>query len=688
MNAREQDRAIALRLERAWPAFFQRYGRLTDVQRAAIPILLEGNNALITAATAAGKTEAACAPLVEANIDRNGPWTILYISPTKALINDMFERLSGPIDSLRLELRRRTGDYRTSMKSVPNVLLTTPESLDSMLCRCKTEPPIHHPLAHVVAVVLDEIHLLHGSARGEQLRLLLSRLRRLRTYGFRMGWTRSESIQIVGLSATITDADDILKTYFGQGEIVRVPGRREIIEAETNHSPFDLAANSINDALPRYVAGLEKKEKILVFSNARRRVDELAAHFAPLLGSLGYKTAAHHGSLSKSWREEAESTMKVAAGMVLFSTSTLEIGIDIGDIDMVVLDGPPPDVSALLQRIGRGSRRSNQTRVLLCGEKPVDVLLLRAMLEAGRDGSLGQPANGIHLHVAVQQMASYIFQSGNGSRAEASLIQLISTEWAELLLRHLLETEEFIPRQQGVGLGEIWRERAATGEIHTNIESVTGQSVIDGVTGETIATGVRYGGGTGLQTGGKHFTVVGMPERNIEVRRAQGSSETGAWSYVSSLPPKKDGHGDALRHYLHLSENTWPIVIDNDYVYVFHLGGNRCSAALRLLHAHNTFGPSKIAFRELYMRVPVDEFESPPSWIARGLEAELLAYARLDLKRYESMFGRPIDNCALPAELRLVELRSWMNLERELNRIRRSVWIEKPEVRSSLLLLL
>ena len=158
--------AVARQLTRSWDAFFARFGRLTNVQRAAIPDILGGRSVLVSAPTAAGKTEAACAPLMERMLRLPGDWRVIYVSPTRALVNDLFERLRNPLERLNVRLARRTGEYRSGAEEA-QVLLTTPESLDSMLCRGRIEGG--HLLAASAAVVLDEIHLLASSARGEQV---------------------------------------------------------------------------------------------------------------------------------------------------------------------------------------------------------------------------------------------------------------------------------------------------------------------------------------------------------------------------------------------------------------------------------------------------------------------------------------------------------------------------------------
>ena len=191
--------ALKERLPRTWPAFFERHGNFTAIQLATIPPLLEGHNVIVCAPTASGKTEAAMAPLVELHCRHAASgrcWTgaqprpssarrahdstglsILYLTPTRALVNDLSARLAHPLQLLRLSIGMRTRDLSTfDPAHPPNVLLTTPESADSLLAG-------HARIfANLRAIVLDELHLLDRTPRGDQVRVILSRLRRIRDY--------------------------------------------------------------------------------------------------------------------------------------------------------------------------------------------------------------------------------------------------------------------------------------------------------------------------------------------------------------------------------------------------------------------------------------------------------------------------------------------------------------------------
>ncbi len=174
--------ALKHRLPRTWGAFFGRYGNFTETQTAAIPLLLDGANVVISAATASGKTEAALAPLIERHLPPTHPTglTILYLLPTRALINDLSKRLSAPLDALRVAYAVKTHDLDNFDPRYPaDLLLTTPESLDALLA---SAPKM---LIGVRAVVIDELHVFDGTVRGDQLRVLLNRLRQVRAHAAR-----------------------------------------------------------------------------------------------------------------------------------------------------------------------------------------------------------------------------------------------------------------------------------------------------------------------------------------------------------------------------------------------------------------------------------------------------------------------------------------------------------------------
>ena len=551
-----QDRAVARHMPRAWFAFFARFGRLTPVQRAAIPPVLDGRDTLVCAATATGKTEAACAPLVERHLGRADPWTVLYVSPTRALVNDLHARLWTPLDSLGLRAERRTGDHRANLDGPrpPAVLLTTPESFDSLLCRGRRRRPDGHALAGVAALVLDEIHLLHGTPRGEQVRWLIERLRRLRAQARAQGWTPDDRLQIVALSATVPDPAAVLADYLPGGQAVVVPGGRAI---ETVGVPG--ASARVEAALPLYLAALAAPEKVLVFANERRRVDELTARLRRELRPLGYRVRAHHGSLDREEREAVEAAARAEERIVVVATSTLEIGIDIGDIDLVVLDGPAPDIPALLQRIGRGNRRSGRTRVMACAGSLLDGVVHAAMIEAAREGWLGPAERGPQHAVARQQVASYILQGRRIARSRGKVQGLLDARAAPVAARGLLDAmvagEELREDAGGLRLGDEWLDRLGRGELHSVIEESPGATVEEEATGRKIASGIVFREGRGLRAGGHLLEVRRWNDFKIQVRQVSDEAlARGEWRYGSRPWLRGAGQPQAVRRYLGLAE--------------------------------------------------------------------------------------------------------------------------------------
>lgn len=664
-----QDRAIARKLPRAWPAFFQSFGRLTPVQRASVPVVLDGRDTLVVSPTASGKTEAVCAPLIERYFQPDRPWMILYISPTRALVNDLYERLWQPLRRLSLTVGRRTGDHR-DRPNASDVLLTTPESFDSMLCRGRIAGGDGHLLAHVVALVLDEIHLLHGTARGEQVRWLIERLRRLRAQAKNEGWSPNDGFQIIALSATIAQPEAVADAYLPNGQIVQVPGQRQISTA-TSSSPD----SSVESALPSYLSSAVAPEKILVFSNSRRRVDYLAAHLRPVLAKLSYEVRGHHGSLATREREAAERALKTVDKIVVFSTSTLELGIDIGNIDLVVLDSPAPDMSAFFQRIGRGNRRTSTTDVMACAGSVLETVVQSAMIEAARDGWLGDGAFGPQHAVARQQVASYIFQSAQRSRSRAGVQSLLNTCAAPVvatsLIDRLVGEQELLEDGPGLRLGDTWMQKTSSGALHSTIEDMPGVDVVDEETGRAIVHGLSYQSGRGLAAGGLLLEARSWKDRKLEVRRVKEAGlARGEWAYTSRAWLKGPDQPKALRRYLDIEANVWPLIRVGSKCYVFHFGGSVRKAVIELAAA--AAGIEEVKANEWCL--VLDGQALKPDWIENtdGLDLEVALANRLD--SLERTLGRPRANRSLPLVARIDEVRQWLRIGPELAELQSSQW--------------
>lgn len=634
----EQDRLIASSLPRTWSIFFNKYGRLTPVQRASIPSILGGSDCLISAPTASGKTEAVLAPLIESLYQSETNATIIYVCPTRALVNDLYERIRLNLSLLNVSLARRTGDNKDTL-SGSGVILTTPESLDSLICRGRIRKG--HILSRAQALVIDEVHLLSATPRGEQLKWLIKRLRDLRKFSVTKGIAQTSTLQIVALSATVSDVEVVANKFLKDEKIFRVPGGRKIIKvsvsAETTATEHSIGA---------YISVLDVSEKVLVFCNTRRRVDALTKGMTPVLNKAGYEVKAHHGSLSQAQRVNTENSIKTAKGIVVFATMTLEVGIDIGDIDLIVLDGPPPDVQSFLQRIGRGNRRTEETRVMLCSGSHLETIIQDAMFKAAEDGWMNKVVEGPHFNVARQQTASHIFQLPQKRTTPGSLAKFMTDGGTQGFTESMLDTfvdNGDLKRTSGyLILGDNWAKRGETGSIHSNIEAPPGYQVVDSSSGEIIATGLSHHQGGGLGIGGISMEVVDWNKQKIEIRKvSEGEVPEGNWGYISRGWLKGSDSAQCLKRYVQIPENCWPVLSVDGKDYIFHFGGSRRKIILDLLY-QLSYGESSLQNNEWFLKTSSTQpiIASDATDLLKSTAVDDLIDSRLESLRLSRLFVR------------------------------------------------
>ena len=336
----------------------------TITQEKAIPRILKGYNILIAAPTGSGKTEAAVFPILS-NIlhlkkeKANAPGIkALYITPLKALNRDILKRLIKLGESLDIRVEVRHGDTtqftrRRQAVSPPDILILTPETLQAILPGKK----MREHLKSVRWVIIDEIHELANDERGAQLSVGLERL----------VYLTGKRFQRIGLSATIGNASKIAKFLAGIDEKVKIiylgGGKRFIIHldyADTSEEDYKLAAEiKSTPKIARVIRLIDKliqeHKSVLVFTNTREAAEIIASKLTNYNPSFNF--AVHHSSLSKEVRLEAESKFKDEIIKCIICTSSLELGIDIGSIDLVIQFMSPRQVSKLIQRIGRAGHK-------------------------------------------------------------------------------------------------------------------------------------------------------------------------------------------------------------------------------------------------------------------------------------------------------------------------------------------
>ena len=397
-------------LPRTWGAFFRRHGNFTAAQLAAIPAILAGADVLLVAPTASGKTEAALAPLIERYrpIGPEGGYpppglTILYLLPTRALINDVWTRLQIPLETLRLSCAVKTHDLNTFDPRRPaDLLLTTPESLDALFT---SQAKV---LAGVQAVVLDELHVLDSTVRGDQLRVLLNRLRQVRAHAAAVGDAADAHVQGVALSATLAGPEAVAGRYFPGMQVVEVPGARPIA------AEFIALDPDSPGALLSYLETFRRRgwHKALAFCNTRAEIESYAAAVRVAGSPFGGAVFVHYSNLEWERRGEIERQFAGAPAASCCASSTLELGIDIGNIDVTLLLGAPGSRAAFLQRIGRANRRQAQTHAACFYRTPLERLMFDALLDDR--APVGPPA-AFRPAVAIQQIFSLLKQSPTGA---------------------------------------------------------------------------------------------------------------------------------------------------------------------------------------------------------------------------------------------------------------------------------
>lgn len=332
------------------------------------------NDLLIMANTAGGKTEAAFLPILShlAQDNASGSIRVLYVSPLKALINDQFRRLEELCNRSDIPVHRWHGDVGASakvslLKKPSGVLLITPESLEALLMKHSREIPFLFRLLD--AIVIDELHVFLNHERGTQLRCQLTRIDNLRR-----GLSKSRR---VGLSATIGDINAAKQWISGNSlESVSVIESKKVSDIELllkcfiTHESI-LAQDEMDNPglfqIAEHILKHFQNRTNLVFCNSKSIIEELADELVRICEKqhIQNQFIVHHGSLSKDIREDTETMLKSNKPYTAICSSTLELGIDIGNVDSVGQIGPPSSISSLKQRLGRSGRRDNPARLFM-----------------------------------------------------------------------------------------------------------------------------------------------------------------------------------------------------------------------------------------------------------------------------------------------------------------------------------
>ncbi|GLZ51337.1 DEAD/DEAH box helicase [Actinomycetospora sp. NBRC 106378] len=375
---------------------------LRPLQEAAVGPVLDGVDALLLAPTAGGKTEAAAFPVLSRMTGEG--WagvSVLYVCPLRALLSNLQPRLASYAAWLGRTAALWHGDTSATARAAirrdrPDVLLTTPESLESMLV--STSLDAHRFFADLQAVVVDEVHAFAGDDRGSHLLAVLERLEVL----------ASRPLQRIGLSATVGNPAELLAWLQGP----HVTRRRDVVAVSGPPPVSDVTLDHVGsvEGAAKVISTLHRGEKRLVFVDSRRRAEELGN----ALRAREVSTFLSHSSLSAAERRRSEEAFAEARDCVIVATSTLELGIDVGDLDRVIQLGAPRTVASFLQRLGRTGRRADSVRNCLFLGLGLDEVLHAAGLLHRWATDWVEPISAPPLprHIAAQQLLALALQEG------------------------------------------------------------------------------------------------------------------------------------------------------------------------------------------------------------------------------------------------------------------------------------
>ena len=453
MNLPAQQHPVLALFHPAVGTWFRRhFATVTDAQARAWPLIHGGQSMLLAAPTGSGKTLSAFLAVLDElfcqGLEHGGELPactqVVYVSPLKALSNDIRLNLQAPLEGIsqaledqglkppRISTAVRTGDTpqkeRAAMRKLaPHILVTTPESLYVLMGSASGRAG----LASVHTVIVDEIHALAGNKRGAHLALTLERLQAL----------TGRPLRRIGLSATQRPVERVAQFLVGHQRpcaIVDIGhARQRDLALEVPPVPLGavMATDVWNLVYDRLATLAREHRTTLVFVNTRRLAERLTRHLSDRLGKDA--VAAHHGSLAKELRLDAEQRLKTGQLQVLVATASLELGIDIGDVDLVCQIASPGSIAAFLQRVGRSGHQVEGTpKGRLFPTSRDDLIECIALLDCVRHGELDQ----LHiptapLDVLAQQIVA---ETSNQPWQEQALFDCLrqATPYAELDVNH------------------------------------------------------------------------------------------------------------------------------------------------------------------------------------------------------------------------------------------------------------
>jgi ATP-dependent helicase Lhr and Lhr-like helicase len=381
MSEQEPNKTTKLPLDSNLITKFHSLGfeQLTEIQKRASPIIFQKKDTLVIAPTGSGKTECSVIPIFShLKLSKKfGKIKAIYVTPLRALNRDVFRRIIryAENDDLTIEIRHGDTPQTTRKKitnSPPDILITTPETLVILL----TQKKMLEALSELEWIVIDEVHELLGNERGAQLSLSLERLQ----------LNSNSEITRIGLSATVGNPEETGKFIVGTKRKLKILHDTSIRKYDVDVKYIEGTISDVADFISEYVTKQDLHSPVLLFTNTRGESEFLASI---LKEKSALSIELHHGSLSRQVREETENSLREGKKGIVVCTSSLELGLDIGSIELVIHYGSPRQVSKLIQRIGRSRHsKGSSAKGLVVTNTADDEYEVNAILDRIKHGSI------------------------------------------------------------------------------------------------------------------------------------------------------------------------------------------------------------------------------------------------------------------------------------------------------------
>jgi len=435
---KKKNKIIDLAISKKFKSFG--FDSLTEIQKLAIPAILEGQNCLIIAPTGSGKTECATIPIFSKLKTRKIPNKIkaLYITPLRALNRDVFKRIINYAQNEELKIEIRHGDTSQANRkritdSPPDILITTPETLVNLLSQKKHL----EALSDLEYVIIDEVHELLASERGSQLSLSLERLQ----------INTKNEIHRIGLSATVGNPEEAGDFLVGSKRKFQLVHDTSLRNYDVDVVFVDGIMDDVAVEIIEYIKKQNITSPVLLFTNSRGESERLSSI---LKQKTLLNVELHHGSLSRQVREETEDILREGKSGIVVCTSSLELGLDIGSVELVIHYGSPRQVSKFMQRIGRSKHnRGDSARGLIITESADDEFEIQAIIERIKEGSIEEQK--IHygsLDVLAHHLVGLSMQVGNVPIESALKLTKLAYPFQDISLKEFFDVLDVLALRQ------------------------------------------------------------------------------------------------------------------------------------------------------------------------------------------------------------------------------------------------